>query len=299
MSDFKIALYGKKTTSTSLEDIIPEFFKIIQSKNIAVQIEESFYKLLKNIEGFPFLEKIEVFTGYNNLWKDLDYFFTFGGDGTILSAVTYVRDSGVPIVGVNTGRLGYLATINKKELIPNLEAILKKDYNISERSLLEVKTSKAVEVICPFALNELSIMRKETTSMITVDAYINGELLNSFWADGLIVATPTGSTGYSLSCNGPIISPENRNFVVTPIAPHNLNVRPIVIPDKDNLKLIVKSRVPQYSLSLDSRLVSLSTEVEVEVKRAKFCINIVELKNNSYLETLRKKLFWGVDNRNE
>lgn len=298
MSNFKIALYGKKTTSTSLEEIIPEFIQIIQAKNIAIQIEENFYKILKNIEGFSSLENIEIFTGNNDLWRDLDYFFTFGGDGTILSAITYVRDLGVPVVGVNTGRLGYLATINKKDLIPNLEAILNKDYNISQRSLLEIKPSKEVEISCPFALNELSILRKETTSMITVDAYINGELLNSFWADGLIIATPTGSTGYSLSCNGPIISPENRNFVITPIAPHNLNVRPIVIPDKDSLKLIVKSRVPEYSLSLDSRLVSLSTNVEVEVKRANFCINIVELKKNSYLETLRKKLFWGVDNRN-
>ena len=298
MSNFKIALYGKKTTSTSLEEIIPEFIQIIQAKNIAIQIEENFYKILENIEGFPSLENIEIFTGNNDLWRDLDYFFTFGGDGTILSAITYVRDLGVPVVGVNTGRLGYLATINKKDLIPNLEAILNKDYNISKRSLLEIKISKGKGIACPLALNELTIMRKETTSMITVDAYINGELLNSFWADGLIIATPTGSTGYSLSCNGPIISPDNRNFVITPIAPHNLNVRPIVIPDKDNLKLIVKSRVPEYSLSLDSRLISLSTNVEVEVKRANFCVNIVELKNSSYLETLRKKLFWGVDNRN-
>ncbi|MGV4461627.1 NAD kinase [Ornithobacterium rhinotracheale] len=297
MSSFKIALYGKRTTTTYLGDLIPVFLEKIREKGILFQIEKEFYEVLKNIENIN-LDGVEVFSAHDELWQDLDYFFTFGGDGTILSAVTFVRDSQVPIVGVNTGRLGYLASIHKNDLIPNLEAIFAKDYNISERSLLEVHRSDDGTLECPFALNELSVMRKETTSMISVDAYINGELLNSFWADGLIIATPTGSTGYSLSCNGPIISPENSNFVITPIAPHNLNVRPIVIPDKEHLKLKVKSRVSHYSLSLDSRLVSLKTTTEIMVKRASFVVKIVELKHNSYLETLRQKLFWGVDNRN-
>lgn len=297
MSEFKIALYGKSTTSTYLGDLFPMFLRKIREKGISFQIEKNFYQVLKSIENID-LGRVETFSTHEELWKDLDYFFTFGGDGTILSAVTFIRDLQVPIVGVNTGRLGYLASIHKNDLIPNLEAIFNQNYNISERSLLEVRRSDDGVLECPFALNELSVMRKETISMISVDAYINGELLNSFWADGLIVATPTGSTGYSLSCNGPIISPENSNFVITPIAPHNLNVRPIVIPDKEHLRLKVKSRVSDYSLSLDSRLISLKTTTEIIVKRADFVVKIVELKHNSYLETLRQKLFWGVDNRN-
>ncbi|MRJ10289.1 NAD kinase [Ornithobacterium rhinotracheale] len=297
MSDLKIALYGKHTTSTHLGDLIPAFLAKIRQRGAAIQVEREFYQVLKNIKGLS-LNGVEVFSTHEELWQDLDYFFTFGGDGTILSAVTYVRDMQIPIVGVNTGRLGYLASIHKNDLIPNFDAIFAKDYNISERSLLEVSLSDGSPLECPFALNELSVMRKETTSMISVDAYINGELLNSFWADGLIIATPTGSTGYSLSCNGPIISPENHNFVITPIAPHNLNVRPIVIPDKEHLRLKVKSRVSHYSLSLDSRLASLKTTTEILVKRAHFLVKIVELKHNSYLETLRQKLFWGADSRN-
>lgn len=297
MSKIKIALYGKKTNSTSLQDIIPDFLNAIRSKEVEVQVEETFYELLSEIKGVS-LNNISVFNSYQNLWKDIDFFFTFGGDGTILSAITYIRHLGVPIVGVNTGRLGYLASINKKDLILNLDDIFRGAYNVSKRSLLQIETTCSSGITFPYALNELAIMRKETTSMITVDTYINGELLNSFWADGLIIATPTGSTGYSLSCNGPIISPNNRNLVITPVAPHNLNVRPIVITDNDELRLKINSRVPEYSLSLDARLVSLNTDVEVFVKKADFCINLVELKGNSYLETLRKKLFWGVDHRN-
>lgn len=299
MSDLKIALYGKKTHSTALEDFMPPLFEALAKKSVKIQIEESFFKTLKEIPELDF-SNCSLFNSHSELWQDLDLFFTFGGDGTILSAISLVQDSNVPIVGVNTGRLGYLASINKKSLLPNLEAILAKNFRQSPRTLIRVETSNGNQNIAfPYALNELSLMRKETTSMITIDTYINGELLNSFWADGLIVATPTGSTGYSLSCNGPIVSPDNRNFIITPIAPHNLNVRPIVIPDTEKLHLKIHSRVPEYSLSLDSRITSLSTEVEIDLLLAKFKVNIVELNENSYLETLREKLFWGSDTRNK
>lgn len=291
----KVALYGKKT-SQSLDNIFPELFNIFKEKNIKIQIEKEFRQLLENTYNLN-LEDINTFSNKMDLWKDLDLFFSFGGDGTILSATTVVQDNKVPIVGINTGRLGYLASINHVDFLPNIFNILDKKFKISPRSLLSIETPE-VELEFPFALNELTVMRKETTSMITVDAFIDDKLVNSFWADGLIISTPTGSTGYSLSCNGPIISPGTRNFVITPIAPHNLNVRPLVIPDSDVITLNVHSRVPQYSMSLDSRLVSMNVENQIIVKKADFMVNIAMLEDNDYLETLRKKLYWGQDSRN-
>lgn len=291
----KVALFGIKT-SDALEDILPELFQTFRLNDVDFQIHESFLDIIQTIPGID-LTDAPVFGGHDDLWNDLDLFFTFGGDGTILSAVTIVQDSNVPIVGINTGRLGYLAGINKKELLPNIQDILNLDFQLSPRSLVSIQVSD-YQMKFPFALNELTVMRKETTSMITIDAYIQDQLINSFWCDGLIVSTPTGSTGYSLSCNGPIISPNTENFVITPIAPHNLNVRPLVISDSEEIKLKIHSRVPQYTLSLDSRLVSVNVEREILVKKADFKINIVQLNHNNYLETLRKKLFWGMDKRN-
>lgn len=291
----KVALYGKKT-SQSLDNIFPEIFNVFKAKNIEIQIEKEFRQLLENTYKLN-LEHVNTFSNKAGLWKDLDLFFSFGGDGTILSATTVVQDSKVPIVGINTGRLGYLASINHVDFLPNIFNILDKKFKLSPRSLLSIETPK-VELEFPFALNELTVMRKETTSMITVDAFIDDKLVNSFWADGLIISTPTGSTGYSLSCNGPIISPGTRNFVITPIAPHNLNVRPLVIPDSDVITLNVHSRVPQYSMSLDSRLVSMNVETPIVIKKADFMVNIAMLEENDYLETLRKKLYWGQDSRN-
>lgn len=291
----KIALYGMKT-SEALEEILPELFKVFEEEKIEYQIEQNFHQI---ISGFLELDLsgAHTFSKTQELWEDLDLFFTFGGDGTILSAVTLVQDTNVPIVGVNTGRLGYLAGINKKELMPNLQDILGKKFKLSPRSLVSIEV-EGEEIEFPFGLNELTVMRKETTSMITIEAYIGDELINSFWCDGLIIATPTGSTGYSLSCNGPIISPNTNNFVITPIAPHNLNVRPLVISDDEQIKLKIYSRVPEYSMSLDSRLKSMDVSQEIMVKKANFEIQIVQLHHNNYLETLRKKLFWGKDKRN-
>ncbi|MXV38571.1 NAD kinase [Flavobacteriaceae bacterium Ap0902] len=295
MSSKKVAIYGLKSTE-ALGDFIPRFFHRLEQWGVSYQIEKDFVQVLKGVQGVD-LEKVSVFSSQSDLWEDLDLFFTFGGDGTILSAVTVLQDRSVPIVGVNTGRLGYLAGINKKELLPNLEDIIQKDFKVSERCLLDISTP-GYHLNFPFALNEITVMRKETTSMITIDAYIGEQIINSFWCDGLIISTPTGSTGYSLSCNGPIISPETENFVITPIAPHNLNVRPLVISNKEEIRLKVHSRVEEYSMSLDSRLESLGTEQEIWVKKADFKVNIVQLNHSNYLETLRKKLFWGKDKRN-
>jgi len=290
----KVAIYGLKVSEeqkTSFE----EFFAELNRKNILYTIEKEFHQMLK--EELSLDIDSETFTSYEDLPNSIDLFFTFGGDGTILSAATIIQDKNIPVVGVNTGRLGFLATINLEVLFESLENILSGNYKISSRSLIEVHTEDA-EIEFPFALNEITVTRRETTSMITVDAYVNGEFLNSYWADGLIVSTPTGSTGYSLSCGGPIVHPENSTFIVTAIAPHNLNVRPFTISDQSVLDLKINSRVGEYFLSLDARNKPLSTDVKLQLRKAKFKIKIVEPNDKTYLMTLREKMFWGSDRRN-
>ncbi len=290
----KVAVYGLKASEeqkTSFE----EFFAELNRRNIHYTIEKEFQQILKDELSLHI--DSETFTSYEDLQSAIDLFFTFGGDGTILSAATIIQDKNIPVVGVNTGRLGFLATINLEVLFESLENILSGNYRISSRSLIEVH-SDDTEIEFPFALNEITVTRRETTSMITVDTYVNGEFLNSYWADGLIVSTPTGSTGYSLSCGGPIVHPENNTLIVTAIAPHNLNVRPFTISDQSVLDLKIKSRVGEYFLSLDARNKPLSTDVKLQLRKAKFKIKIVEPNDKTYLMTLREKMFWGSDRRN-
>ncbi len=249
-------------------------------------------------EALQFSKIFETFNCKQDLLdKEVDLFFTFGGDGTIVNSLTFIEDLEIPIVGVNTGRLGFLASFTKEEAFNALDSILKGDVKTSRRSVIHV-VSPVFEDFFPYALNDVTVSRKETTSMITVDSYINGEFLNVFWGDGVIVSTPTGSTAYSLSSGGPIISPNNENFVITPIAPHNLNVRPLVVNDRVEIKFKVESRVPQYSLSLDSRLVHIETDQEIVIKKADFQILLVQPNNLSFYETIRQKLLWGRDKRN-
>lgn len=237
---------------------------------------------------------------FNKLDPSFDLLISVGGDGTILRAITFVRDLGIPIVGINTGRLGFLATIPADDIESAMSQILKGDYKISERSLLSVSTDPKNDAIAEthFALNEIAVSRKNTTSMITVETHLNDEYLTSYWADGLILSTPTGSTGYSLSCGGPVITPDAKNFVLTPIAPHNLSARPLVIPDSTSVTLKVDGREDQFLLSLDSRIATLSNATTVTVKKASFVIKMVELLDEAFLATLRKKLLWGEDRRN-
>lgn len=247
-------------------------------------------------ENMPFDKKYETFSDKAELQQyGVRYFFTFGGDGTIVNSMLFVQDLNIPVVGVNTGRLGFLASFSREEIFEELDEIFSGRMNISKRTVLEIISPK---LFFPYALNDITVSRKETTSMITVDSYINGEFLNVFWGDGVIIATPTGSTAYSLSCGGPIISPNNENMVITPIAPHNLNVRPLIVNDDVEFRLTVKSRVPQYSLSLDSRLTHVSTETEVVIRKAKFTISLAHPKRLSFYETIRQKLLWGTDKRN-
>lgn len=249
------------------------------------------------VTKMQFSQTMDIFSSKKDLEeKNANIFFTFGGDGTIVNSLLYIEDTEIPVVGVNMGRLGFLASFTKEEIFNQLDNILTGNINISKRSVIEVVCPQGD--FYPYALNDITISRRETTSMITVDSYINGQFLNVFWGDGLIISTPTGSTAYSLSCGGPIISPDNENFVITPIAPHNLNVRPLVVNDNVEIQLKVDSRVPQYSLALDSRLIHIDTDVEVIVKKADFKISLIQPKNLNFYETIRQKLLWGQDKRN-
>lgn len=249
-------------------------------------------------ESMQFSKDFVTFSNKEDLLENkTNFFFTFGGDGTLVASLLFVQDTNIPVVGVNTGRLGFLASFTKEDAFRELDDIIKGDVKISKRSVIEVVSPKS-ELFFPFALNDITISRRETTSMITVDSYINNEFLNVFWGDGVIISTPTGSTAYSLSCGGPIISPENDNFVITPIAPHNLNVRPLIVKDDSEFRLKVESRVPQYALSLDSRLVHIDTDVEIVIRKARYSMALIQPKSLSFYETIRQKLLWGRDKRN-
>lgn len=260
-------------------------------------IENNFYNDFKDSIH---IENIDTFSSYNDLDSSFDFMITVGGDGTILRAVTYIRNSNIPIVGINTGRLGFLATVKKEEIALAIELLLKKEYLVKKRTLLSISTDKENESLSElnFALNEVSVSRKNTASMITIETYLDNEYLTSYWADGLIIATPTGSTGYSLSCGGPIITPQAKSFVLTPIAPHNLNARPLVIPDETNITFTVTGREEKFFLSLDSRIVTIKSGAKISVVKADFSLNMIELNQQTFIKTLREKLLWGQDTRN-
>ncbi len=291
----KVAAYGLTVHKNTLF-FLNEMYQIVQKENIEVTLYQEFQEILCQQSDFP-MSHFPTFSSYDDLNEQApDAMITFGGDGTILNAVTYVRDLEIPIIGINTGRLGFLASINRRDFLQQIEDFLCNRYLKSERTLLELVSPSAID--CPIALNDFAIARKETTSMITVDTYLDDEFLNSFWADGLIISTPTGSTGYSLSTGGPIISPDNQSFVITPIAPHNLNVRPLIFSDQTEIKLKVKSRVDKFSLSLDSRLYSIPTEQELTIRKAPYKIILAQSLDYNYYRTLREKLNWGYDLRN-
>jgi len=293
----KVAIFGQFYHNTSGASIIA-LCDFLEKKDIDVFIEENFYQLIKDEEVL--LKNYKNFKTYTTLDNSYDFLVSIGGDGTILRAITYVKDCDIPIIGINTGRLGFLATIQDDQIESALKSILNNDYNISERTLLKIETSpknKDLEEL-DFALNEIAVSRKNTTSMITVNTELDGEYLTSYWADGLIISTPTGSTGYSLSCGGPVITPGANTLAITPIAPHNLNARPLIIPDKTEITLKVSGRENNFLVSLDSRIATLENETTITIKKANFKIKMIELNEESFLSTLRKKLLWGEDKRN-
>lgn len=291
----KVAVYGQNYAKESTQKAFDILLEVLLDHKVGVFVEQDF--LSQQNEAIQNSSAVRTFLELDNSY---DLLISIGGDGTILRAITYVQELGIPIVGINTGRLGFLATIQTDEIEEALTEIFNGNYKISERSLLSVSTQpshKDIEDI-NFALNEIALSRKNTTSMITVKTHLNDEYLTSYWADGLILSTPTGSTGYSLSCGGPVIAPDANNFALTPIAPHNLNARPLIIPDHTTVRFNVDGREDQFLLSLDSRIVTLPNSTEVTVKKADFVIRMVERLNESFLDTLRKKLLWGEDRRN-
>jgi NAD+ kinase len=288
----KVGIYGY--IKSEAQEYVEILLECLDAYNIETVIENNFY------ESINVKKTYQTFSGYSDLNSSYDLMFTLGGDGTFLRAVTFVRDLNIPILGINMGRLGFLATIQKENIRSSIKSLIDKDFSIKERSLLTVKASKkniALEEI-NFALNEITVARRNTTSMITVKTYLDDEYLTSYWADGLIVATPTGSTGYSLSCGGPVINPRAKSLVLTPIAPHNLNARPLVIPDDIEIKLKVTGREKKALISLDSRTSVIDNETEILIKRAPFTIKTIQLKEQTFFKTLREKLLWGEDKRN-
>lgn len=293
----KVALYGQYYQN-STEPIIKDIFIFFNQNNVELVIEANFLGMLYEKEIIK--KEYKTFSSHTELDQSFDMLISIGGDGTILRAATLVRDSGVPILGINAGRLGFLATVQKENIHEFLQIVIDKKYILSKRTLLSLSCdppNAALQDI-NFAMNEVSVSRKDTTSMITIDTYLNGEILNSYWADGLIISTPTGSTGYSLSCGGPILTPDVKSLVITPIAPHNLNARPLVIPDETEIKLKVSGREDNYLVSLDSRITSVGNESVLTIKKTPFQINMVEIPEETFLKTLRTKLLWGEDKRN-
>lgn len=293
----KVAIYGKYYLN-STEPIINDIFLFFSNNGVEMIIESAFLKILH--EKKIIQNQYKTFTSHTELDSSFDMLISIGGDGTILRAAALVGDSGVPILGINAGRLGFLATVQKENIAEFMQFIIDKKYTLSKRTLLSLSTTpanKSIEEI-NFAMNEISVSRKDTTSMITIETYLNNEFLNSYWADGLIISTPTGSTGYSMSCGGPILTPDVKSFVITPIAPHNLNARPLVVPDDTEIKLKVSGREKNYLVSLDSRITSVKNETILMIKKTPFQINMVEIPEETFLKTLRTKLFWGEDRRN-
>ena len=293
----KVAIYGQYYQN-STEPIIRDIFVFFNSKYIEMVIEANFLKILYEKELVK--KEYKTFNSSKELDKSFDLMLSIGGDGTILRAATLVRNSGIPILGINAGRLGFLASVQKEDIATFLQMVVDKNYKISKRTLLKAtvfpRNKDLMEI--NFAMNEISVSRKDTTSMITIETHLDGELLTSYWADGLIIATPTGSTGYSLSCGGPILTPEVKSLVITPIAPHNLNARPLVIPDNTEIKLRVTGREEQYLVSMDSRIASVGNDSVITIKKCNFQINMVEIPNETFFKTLRSKLLWGEDKRN-
>ena len=251
-----------------------------------------FYSAVK-IKG-----KYTTFNSAADLDDDIDCMISLGGDGTLLDTVTLVQDKGIPVLGINYGRLGFLANIGKEEIRSAIKALVQGTYVTEKRTLIHLDADIPIFNGMPYALNEFTLQKKDSSSMIKIHTYLNGEFLNTYWADGLIVATPTGSTGYSLSCNGPIVFPESGSLVITPVAPHNLNIRPIVIPDNNIISFEVEGRTDSFICTLDSRRVVVPKEAQLAVKKETFGINLIRLNENNFLQTLRSKLSWGLDKRN-
>ena len=290
-----IALFGTPF-SKQFAKYIQHLVSRLEAENISLIIYEEYVSFLKNKVIFE--KPFKIFNSHDTLKDNADFLLSIGGDGTLLGSATLVRDSNIPILGINTGRLGFISSVSTDQIDVAIDNVLKGEYKIRSRTVLQLKTENNLFGTTNFALNEVAIVKKDTSSMIRIDAFIDDEFLNSYWADGLLISTPTGSTGYSLSCGGPIILPGTENIIIAPIAPHNLNVRPIIINEKSSIRLKVEDRDQLALVSLDSRSRAFDSSLELVIKKANFNINLIEPKDNSFISTIRNKLMWGSDKRN-
>jgi NAD+ kinase len=292
----KVAVFGT-TVSPDFVPVLRLFFNHLRSIKVDVHIYRPFYHhLVTDLDYSP--EYSDHFDSHVNFDSSSSYIFSIGGDGTFLQSFLNTRSYHVPLIGVNSGRLGFLADISQEFVIDALTDIFEGKFCTIERTLLEVQLSGMPDFEFNYALNEMTVLKTDSSSMINIHARINGEYLNSIWADGLIIATPTGSTAYSLSVGGPILSPDSENFVINAIAPHNLTVRPIVVPDTSVLELQVEGRGSQYLTSLDSRSLAVDQSTRIQVKKADFKLKTLHLHDQTFYHTLRSKLMWGIDKRN-
>jgi len=289
----KIAIYSRGNDQ-DLKGELQELVSRLTYNHIEVLLHYSLSRFITLQDN----TYINFFLGHEELNNTVDFVISLGGDGTILDTVTLVRNKNIPIVGINYGRLGFLASISKEELGPAVDALVNRRYVIDKRSLIHLDANVELFGDAPFAINEFSIHKRDISPMVKINTYLNGEFLNTYWSDGLIVATPTGSTGYNMSCNGPIVFPEAGSFVITPVAPHNLNVRPIVVPDSYIISFEVESRSDEFICAMDARREIVQKEVQLAVKKENFSINLVRLNENNFLSTLHTKLTWGLDKRN-
>ena len=291
----KIAVYGIKFNDDALP-YIDQLFKLLLKNNIKVYINQDLKKFIG--DRIEISSDVSVYHTPCNIDKELDFLISIGGDGTILDTITTVRESNVPIIGINTGRLGFLANNPKNEVENSIVNLINGNYNIDKRTMLTLNCNDNKFGIDNFALNEFTVHKKDSSTMMTIHVSVNDEFLNSYWADGLIIATPTGSTAYSLSCGGPVLTPGSDNFVITPIAPHNLNLRPLVVRDDVKITIKIDGREKEFLTTLDSRSATIDRDTIMEIKKSNFNINLIQFEDQNFFSTIRNKLMWGKDARN-
>lgn len=290
----RVAVHGKEFNRQSAP-LVVRVFEILRTAGADIHVSTKFLPFLKAPAFKVF--KYNTYQAGDSL-KEMDFFISIGGDGTLLESVTHIGPLQIPVLGINTGRLGFLATISREEMEASLVKVIDGNYTVDKRAVIRLETSSDIFGSLNFALNDFTVVKKDTSSMITIHTFIDGEFLNSYWADGIIVATPTGSTGYSLSCGGPLIFPRSGNFVITPVSPHNLTVRPIIVSDSSEISFQVEGRSKRFLVSLDSRIASVDASVRLKIKKADFGVKLIQLEGQHYFKTLRQKLNWGLDIRN-
>jgi NAD+ kinase len=291
----KVAVYGRKPEKSNIE-YIKQLFDMLHKHEFEVYVHKDFSGFLEQYNNYKPIFK-EVFSGYHDIRRDIDFVISMGGDGTFLDTLSLVRDSNIPVIGINSGKLGFLASISKENIGEAIKALYDKQYIIEERSLLEIFSDNEIFPDFNYALNDMTIQKKGS-EMITIHVYIDNQFLNTYWADGLIIATPTGSTAYSLSAGGPILLPNTSNFIISPISPHNLTIRPIVIPDDSEILLKPEGRCSKYLVSTDHRSKIIDKTINITIKKAPYKMRVLRLKGTSFYSTLRNKLMWGMDRRN-